>query len=119
MRYNLIPYKLRLKTLARILRRDDEALEQLELVKTRIQLLDKIYTNKIQKFQAIKYSKGVGRVACQAFTQRALMKKYNEDNEGALQDFTAAAKLGMLVFNVFLFIKIFQDRNLLKQKRQN
>ena len=36
MRYYLIPYKLRLKTLARILRRDDEALEQLELVKTRI-----------------------------------------------------------------------------------
>ena len=30
------------------------------------------------------------------------MKKYNEDNEGALEDFTSAAKLGMLFTKISL-----------------
>ena len=58
----------------RILRRDPEALESLDL--------------------AIKLSNGLGTVAAQAYTQRALMMKYAEKNEEALADFQAAASLG-------------------------
>ena len=32
------------------------------------------------------------------------MKKYNEDNEGALEDFTSAAKLGMLFSKIFCLL---------------
>ena len=58
----------------RILRRDPEALESLDM--------------------AIKLSNGLGTVAAQAYTQRALMRKYAEKNEEALADFQAAANLG-------------------------
>ena len=34
------------------------------------------------------------------------MKKYNEDNEGALKDFTSAAKLGILRQHFFCSIKL-------------
>ena len=44
--------------------------------------------------QCIELSNGKGIPASQAFTQRALIYKYNENNQSALEDFQAAAKLG-------------------------
>ena len=58
----------------RILRRDDDALVSLD--------------------KAITLSNGLGTVAAQAYTQRALMKKYANLTEDAASDFQAAAKLG-------------------------
>ena len=43
---------------------------------------------------AIRLSKGYGKAAAQAYTQRALLKKVQNDEEGALQDFKLAAALG-------------------------
>ena len=58
----------------RILRRDTDATADLD--------------------RAIDLSNGLGTVAAQAFTQRALMKKYAGETEAATEDFQAAAKLG-------------------------
>ena len=43
---------------------------------------------------AIKLSNGYGKAAAQAYTQRALLKKVQNDEESALQDFKLAAALG-------------------------
>ena len=43
---------------------------------------------------AIQLSKGNGKAAAQAYTQRALLKKVQNDEEGAFQDFKLAASLG-------------------------
>ena len=43
---------------------------------------------------AIELTKGHGNVAAQAYTQRALLKKVQNDEEGSLQDFKLAASLG-------------------------
>ncbi|XP_064611261.1 tetratricopeptide repeat protein 36-like [Liolophura sinensis] len=44
--------------------------------------------------RAIELSKGRGKTACQALTQRALIKKLEGDCDGALEDFKLAADLG-------------------------
>ena len=62
----------------RILRRDNDATADLD--------------------RAIDLSNGLGTVAAQAFTQRALMKKYAGETESAAEDFQAAAKLGKGTF---------------------
>ena len=43
---------------------------------------------------AIHLSGGCGKVAEQAHTQRGLLRRLRGDDEGALEDFKAAAKLG-------------------------
>ncbi|PVD36967.1 hypothetical protein C0Q70_03960 [Pomacea canaliculata] len=43
---------------------------------------------------AIVLSKGKGKAACQAFTQRGIIRRLEGDNEAALEDFKAAAHLG-------------------------
>ena len=43
---------------------------------------------------AISLSNGQGKAAAQAYTQRALLKKVDGDNEGAYDDFKRAACLG-------------------------
>ncbi len=44
--------------------------------------------------KAIELSKGHGKSAAQAFTQRALLKKMEGDDDGSLEDFKKAACLG-------------------------
>ena len=43
---------------------------------------------------AIELSRGHGKAAAQAYTQRALLKKVHNDDEGSYQDFKMAASLG-------------------------
>ena len=43
---------------------------------------------------AIQLSGGCGKVAEQAYTQRGLIRRLQSYDEGALEDFKAAAKLG-------------------------
>ena len=43
---------------------------------------------------AIQLSGGRGKVAEQAYTQRGLIRRFHRENEAALEDFKAAAKLG-------------------------
>ena len=44
--------------------------------------------------KAITLSGGRGKAACQAYTQRGLLKKLHQDEESALTDFKKAANLG-------------------------
>ncbi|PIO75238.1 hypothetical protein TELCIR_02727 [Teladorsagia circumcincta] len=44
--------------------------------------------------QAISLSKGVGRSACQAFVQRAMIHRLHGDDDSARADFQKAAELG-------------------------
>lgn len=44
--------------------------------------------------KAISLSRGKGRVASQAFVQRGLLYKLNNENEKATKDFQSAGKLG-------------------------
>lgn len=44
--------------------------------------------------KAIELSRGQGKVACQAFTQRGLIKRLEEDEEGSKEDLKNAANLG-------------------------
>ncbi|KAK6964984.1 Tetratricopeptide repeat protein 36 [Biomphalaria glabrata] len=44
--------------------------------------------------KALELSNGEGSVACQAFTQRGLIRKKEGDEEGAKADFTRASELG-------------------------
>ncbi|KAL8173428.1 UNVERIFIED_CONTAM: Tetratricopeptide repeat protein 36 [Gekko kuhli] len=43
---------------------------------------------------ALELSRGAGRVACQAFVQRGLIRRLQGHDEAARQDFTQAARLG-------------------------
>jgi len=44
--------------------------------------------------EAIRISNGLGRAACQAFTQRAIVHRLSKNEEAATEDFTKAASLG-------------------------
>jgi len=58
----------------------------------RLQKKDELALESLDK--AIELSGGKGSVACQAFLQRALLKKVKLDEKGALADFEKAAALG-------------------------
>lgn len=58
--------------------------------------------------EALKLSNKTGRTGCRAFCQRGLLKRKNENDDGAREDFNEAAKLGSQFARkqVCLFLKI-------------
>ncbi|BFZ23633.1 hypothetical protein BsWGS_26672 [Bradybaena similaris] len=59
-----------------------------------LRLKDDIEGAKADLEIALNLSNGTGRIACQAFTQRGLIRKREGDDECARQDFEKAANLG-------------------------